>query len=153
MSELLDTLVRLASLGASGISIFVIFWIGWLLLRLPSGADRERHKTLRLFMLVCFGIALIAGGTGLANVMIKADQISKLNRTIIERNQTIIENREEIDKYKNLQSTARGSVNALKSIVKSKQLAAAASGSVEIERQVQTLKDVIKQLIESLTPI
>ena len=146
MTELLDTLVRLASLGASGISIFVIFWIGWLLLRLPSGADRERHKTLRLFMLVCFGIALIAGGTGLANVMIKAEQISKLN-------QTIIENREEIDKYKNLQSTARGSVNALKSIVKSKQLAAAASGSVEIERQVQTLKDVIKQLIESLTPI
>ncbi len=146
MNELLDTLVRLASLGASGISIFAIFWIGWLLLRLPSGADRERHKTLRFFMLVCFGIALIAGGTGLANVMFKADQISILN-------QTIIENSEEIDRYKNLQSTARGTVNALEVIVKSKKLAAAASGSVEIERQVQTLKDVIKQLKGSLTPM
>jgi hypothetical protein len=32
---LLDTLVRLASLGASGISIFAIFWIGWLIHGLP----------------------------------------------------------------------------------------------------------------------
>lgn len=146
MNELLDTLVRLASLGASGISIFAIFWIGWLLLRLPSDADRERHKTLRFFMLVCFGIALISGGTGLANVMFKADKISKLNLKITE-------NREEIDRYKNLRSTARGTVNGLEAIVKSKKLAAAASGSVEIERQVQTLKDLIKQLKESLTPI
>ena len=90
MNELLDTLVRLASLGASGISIFAIFWIGWLLLRLPSDADRERHKTLRFFMLVCLGIALISGGTGLANVMFKADKISKLNLKITE-------NREEIE--------------------------------------------------------
>lgn len=41
---LLDTLVKLASLGASGVCIFAIFWIGWLILRLPAGKDPERHR-------------------------------------------------------------------------------------------------------------
>jgi hypothetical protein len=50
MSEtgLLDTLVKLASLGTSGICIFVIFWIGWLLSKpaAPRSAQRERTYTV-----------------------------------------------------------------------------------------------------------
>ena len=146
MTELLDTLVKLASLGASGISIFAIFWIGWLLLRLPSDAGPERHRTLRLYMLVCFGIALISGGAGLANAYFNADTISELNRQVDKYT-------EKIARHEELQATARGTVNALEAIVKSKELAAAASGSDEIQRQVQTLTNVIHQLTNSLAPM
>jgi hypothetical protein len=49
-TELLNTLVKLATLGASGISIFAIFWIGWLLYRKAGSGNLEEHKTLRYFM-------------------------------------------------------------------------------------------------------
>ena len=57
---LLDTLVKLAALGTSGICIFGIFWIGYLILKPPREPDPERHRTLRFFMATCIAIAIVS---------------------------------------------------------------------------------------------
>lgn len=63
--ELLDTLIRLASLGTSGICIFAIFWIGWLLSKPPAPHSALREKSLRIFMSMCLGVALISLATAI----------------------------------------------------------------------------------------
>jgi hypothetical protein len=57
----LDTLVKLASLGTSGICIFAIFWCGWLLKQ-----PKVNQKNMLVFMGFCVVIALIQLFAGLA---------------------------------------------------------------------------------------
>lgn len=61
---MLETLVKLASLGTSGICIFAIFWIGWLIWKSEASKDVEKQRTLRFFMVVCFLISLVSAATG-----------------------------------------------------------------------------------------
>ena len=77
MTVLLDTLVRLASVGASGICIFAIFWTGWLIMRLPAQADPEQHRTVRFFMVICVAIATVSAGSGILNARSNAGKIAK----------------------------------------------------------------------------
>ena len=64
---LLDTLVKLASLGASGVCVLAIFWVGWLISKLDSTASVQQHRTVRLFMGMTIVIAVIAFASGIAN--------------------------------------------------------------------------------------
>lgn len=70
---LLYTLVKIVTLGVSGVCLFAIFWSGWLLLRLPADATTEKHKSVRLFMVVCVIIAVISSATGLMNTRFNAE--------------------------------------------------------------------------------
>lgn len=81
---LLETLVKLASLGTSGICIFAIFWIGWLISRPVTSLDKERQRTLRFFMVVCVVISLVSAGTGLWSGRIDAQEIASLQERIRE---------------------------------------------------------------------
>ncbi len=64
---LLDTLVRLASIGATGICIFVVFWAGYQLQKIPHDAPPIRYETFRSYMLLCVLVALISAGVGALN--------------------------------------------------------------------------------------
>lgn len=75
---LLETLVNLASLGTSGICIFAIFWIGWLLRKSTATQDVERQRSLRFFMVVCILISLISAGAGLWGGHIDAQEFASL---------------------------------------------------------------------------
>lgn len=86
---LLDTLVKLASLGASGICIFAIFWVGWLFQNLPEKADSQRHKTLRTFMGMNIGIAVISAVTGIANAWFNANAIAEVKKEKVEAVATV----------------------------------------------------------------
>jgi hypothetical protein len=61
-----NLLVKLASLGTSGICIFGIFCSGYLLLKNPAKLTKEHHHTLRYFMAACVAIAIISGASALA---------------------------------------------------------------------------------------
>ncbi len=56
---LLSTLVKLANVGASGVAIFAIFWIGWLLQKSDATKNPERQHTIRYYMCFCFAIIAI----------------------------------------------------------------------------------------------
>ena len=71
---ILDTVIKLASIGASGICIFAIFWIGWVLRKPRDNATADDHKTLRFYMVTCVFIALVSAGSGIANAMINANK-------------------------------------------------------------------------------
>lgn len=75
-----DTLVKLAGLGAGGICIFAIFWVGWLISKLPSDASARQHRTLRLFMAMTIGIAVIAFASGIANAWFNAQAIARVEQ-------------------------------------------------------------------------
>lgn len=77
VNMLSDLLVRLASLGASGVCIFAIFWTGWLITRIPPQADPERHRTVRFFMVTCVFIALVSAGSGIMNAMYNQEQVAQ----------------------------------------------------------------------------
>src|SRR5437016_5340356 len=104
-SGLLDTLVKLASLGTSGICIFAIFWIGWLIRKPPPTPGPEIHKTLRIYMIICVVIAFISAGSGILNAIFKVDDI----QTLVSEKQSLSE---QIDQYKKKEQTytVRGAV-------------------------------------------
>jgi hypothetical protein len=79
--QLMDTLVKLASLGTSGICIFAIFWIGWLISRPEVSRSAERQRTLRSFMVFCIVILVVSAGGGLWN---DKQQIFSLKKQINE---------------------------------------------------------------------
>jgi hypothetical protein len=63
-SELLDTAVKLAALGTSGVCVAGLVWTGLLMARLPADAERNRHAALRNYMLLCFGVAVVSAVSG-----------------------------------------------------------------------------------------
>lgn len=79
METTLDTLVRLASIGASGVCIFAVFWIGFILRKPHENATSQWHKSMRFYMVTCVLCAVIAGGTGVANAMFNQQEIKKVN--------------------------------------------------------------------------
>lgn len=77
-AAVLDSLVKLASLGTSGVCVLSVFVVGWVLYKLPVGVSVERHKTLRMFMGCNVVIALISGSTGLLNAKYNAGEMAVL---------------------------------------------------------------------------
>lgn len=80
----LGKLVELASLGTSGICIFAIFWIGWLMTRQSSQKDTERQRTLRFFMLFCVAISVVSAAAGFWSSRASDEELTSLKRRIEE---------------------------------------------------------------------
>lgn len=139
MATLLDTLVKLASLGASGVCIFAIFWIGWIIYRLPSDAGSERYKSLRMFMLTTLGIAVISGVTGVTNAAWNQGEIAKLESAMASQ-------AAEIGELQEMRDTVTGMVSTLDLVLVQKELAAAAEQSAELEGQVEILKGALSNV-------
>jgi hypothetical protein len=74
---LLNTLVKLAALGTSGICIFGIFWTGYLILNPPKKPDPERPRTLRFFMATCIAIAIISAFATIFSTWYERKQIAE----------------------------------------------------------------------------
>lgn len=66
-TDVLGTLVKLASFGATGVCILAVFWVGILIQKIPADASPDQHKTVRSYMLMTCAIAGIAFASGLAN--------------------------------------------------------------------------------------
>jgi formate hydrogenlyase subunit 3/multisubunit Na+/H+ antiporter MnhD subunit len=153
----LDSLVKLASLGASGICIFAIFWIGWLISRLPEKSDPQRHKTLRLFMGTCVLIAIIAAATGIANAMFNAEAIGKL-----ETEKTALTTRladteaERVAADKRLAEAAAANkaiARSLEIVLNAKEAEALRTNAPpEIQNNIRILKDSVRDLQELIGP-
>lgn len=143
---LLDTLVKLASVGASGICIFAIFWIGWLILHPPQSPDPERHRTLRFFMGTCVVIAIISAASGIANAIINADKISSLEET----NTTLSAKVHNLEKQ---QLQTREAAKGLQKVLKSKEGIDVDNQSSEIKTHIRLLKDFLDDMgIEEQAP-
>lgn len=65
--DVLGTLVKLASFGATGVCMLAVFWVGLLIQKIPADASPDQHKTVRTYMLMTCAIAGIAFVSGLAN--------------------------------------------------------------------------------------
>ena len=71
-TDLLNTLIKLVTLGVSGVCIVAVFWAGWLLVRLPADATIERQRSIKRYLVIGVVIALISSATGLMNTRISA---------------------------------------------------------------------------------
>ena len=58
-NTVLDTLVKLANLGAGGIAIFAIFWCGWLVSRPATAKVKEKQRTIQYYMVFCVAVLLV----------------------------------------------------------------------------------------------
>lgn len=78
---LLNTLVTLVTLGVGGVCIVAIFWSGWLLLKLPPDTTAEKHKSVRLLMVVSIIIAVMSSVAGLISTRFNAEDSAELEAT------------------------------------------------------------------------
>ena len=74
-NELLETAVKLASAGMSGVCIFMALWSGYVIYKLPDNASKEKHRTVRQFMWICVLLSTIALTSGVANAYFSREKI------------------------------------------------------------------------------
>ncbi len=146
LDTLLDTLVRLASLGASGVCIFAIFWIGWLIMRLPIDASVEKHKTLRYYMGACILIAIISGGTGAANAIFNAEKVEVLKKEKSEVTAKLEESRNKISTYEIEAAKFDGILVVVENLLRQKEIEAGKTTNDTLKGQVDLLQQAIKDL-------
>lgn len=73
--EFLDTAVKLATAGMSGVCVFMALVSGMMIWKLPNNASPEKFKTVRQFMWTCVLLAVIAGTSGAANAHFSREKI------------------------------------------------------------------------------
>ena len=147
----LDELVKLASLGASGISIFAIFWIGWLLAHPPANVNKGWNRLAEIFIGACILLALISGASGIANAWFNRETINQLQseKTSIAADLTKAEAERVAADRKLAESVAstKAIAESLTIVLNAKEAEALrTSAQPEIQTSIQILKDNVKQL-------
>lgn len=157
-ASVLDTLVKLASLGASGVCVLAVFWVGWLISKLSDTASREKHRTVRLYMAMTLCIAVIAFASGIANAWFNATVISKVEQEKTQAETRTVELDKELNDYKsktetmiaNLkvdQARSKAIVESLSMVVDEKELASREQdASPELKSHIRILKKSIEDL-------
>ncbi len=67
--EIDDNLVKLASLGATGVSVLAIFVTGVIIYRLPNNVSKEKSGLLKYYLVTCLIFAVLSGASGVLNAM------------------------------------------------------------------------------------
>jgi len=146
-----DTLVKLASLGASGVCVLAIFWVGHLIANVPRTASREQHKTLRLYMGMTIVIAVIAFASGLANAWFNSNAIQKVEQQKEALSNDLEQLKDTSQKtlanYQAAQARSKAIVESLAAVLDEKVLAARAEhASDELKSHIRILKGSIERL-------
>jgi hypothetical protein len=154
-SNLLDTLIKLASLGTSGICIFAIFWIGYLISRLAAPVDPGLVATYRFYMITCLLIAVISATSGGLNAYFNRQQIvtlrqetTGLSEKLASANENASSLKTEVQKkeeqIRGLDSNQAQLLQHLDVILKHKEVLAKASSSSDAVREsVKMLQEMI----------
>lgn len=152
--------MKLASLGASGVCVLAIFWVGLLISKLPDTAGREKHKTMRLYMGMTIAIAVIAFVSGLANAWFNATAIAKVEKEKGDAEAATAqvaanfdnykaETEETIAKYEIEHARNETVVKSLARVVDEKVLESRENGASDaLKSHIKILRDTI----ESMTP-
>jgi hypothetical protein len=139
---LLDTLVKLASLGTSGVCILAIFWIGWLIYQTPSSAEAEKHKSLRYFMVSCIIIAVVSAMTGLISANFNAERITTLEGELEQQRSEAKKQAETIEEYRRKFAGYKEAFKGLDKLLDAKKMH---SPSPEIAKDVELIKTFMKE--------
>ena len=155
---ILDTLVKLASLGASGVCVLAIFWVGWLISKVPPDANANTHKTMRMYMGMTIMIAVIAFASGIANAWFNAQEIAKVEKEksdAVTHAETVASDLSKlktdtdvkIAEYKAAQIQNQEVVKSIAMVVDEKELAAKEQdASEEMKSHIRILKGSIDRL-------
>jgi formate hydrogenlyase subunit 3/multisubunit Na+/H+ antiporter MnhD subunit len=133
----LDALVKLASLGTSGICIFAIFWIGWLIQGSSKSENPHYHSTLKSYMKTVVLIAIISSISGIGNALIKQEKIESLSAKNAHTEMLLSKEKQEkeILLVRNIESK-----KTLKLIIQSKQAYALRNPDDELKTHIDQLK-------------
>jgi len=92
MGKILDVLVKLAALGTSGICIFGIFWVGYII---SKESDPQKYEILKLYMILCFAIAIISAATNIYAMRNDKNQVARQLKEVNATLQMIVESKGE----------------------------------------------------------
>lgn len=133
----LGDLVKLASLGTSGICIFGIFWTGWLIKTSSNSENTLFHNSIHKYMRLVISVAFISGISGVANAYIKQNEIKILEQqnTALEkeRNELVIGREVMVAKTQEAK-------NSLKIILQSKEAYQLRNPNLELKSHIDQLK-------------
>jgi hypothetical protein len=107
--NLLDTLVKLAAIGTSGVCLFFVFWCGHLVKNLPDNASAGRISVVKHYMTVCVAMAVITGLSGGANAYFNRHAVVVAETKVADTRKELATVREDL-------TTVSKAVDALKTV-------------------------------------
>jgi len=143
---LLDTLVKLASLGASGVGIFAIFWAGRLI---HTAADTGKMKTYRFYMATAAVIvALSVVATGL-NLYFDSNSLIVLQNQNSARTAELAQQKLEVEQLRGKLATREQEIVRAKDhiaiVLRSKAVSLEAKkGSATVKQSIRVLQELAK---------
>lgn len=80
----LDLIVRLASLGTAGISVFGIFYTGIIVKSLPNNVSEGKLSAVRMYKNMCIVIAIICALSGALNAFFNMQKVQDAKNDVAE---------------------------------------------------------------------
>jgi hypothetical protein len=138
----LQDLIKLASLGTSGICIFVVFWVGYLIQKTNFEKEPYKRDTLRSYMWMCFAIAVVTALSGGANAYFNARTIADTKAKNEELTTTVQKKDTELTTQ---QERMASLVKHLDIVLKDKRVQAeSTSASPTVKQSIKVLEDIVK---------
>ena len=132
-APMLDTLIKLAALGTSGVCILAIFWAGWTIQKTArEGAAVQR--SVRAFMFTAIGIAVISAASGALNAYFNAQTINDCRAENDQRVQQLIAK----------QDTLQQVITDLTPLLASTRVTSAAAATPALRPHLRDLQEVVR---------
>jgi hypothetical protein len=92
----LDSLVRFAAAGASGVAILAIVFVGYVISKTTPETHPEKYKLIKSYMWMSVVVAIISGVSGILNFSINQNDVTKVEEAVV----GLVFDTEEIDEEK-----------------------------------------------------
>jgi hypothetical protein len=93
---MLDTLVKLAAIGTSGLCVLFVFWCGSLVKNLPDNTSQGKISVVKHYMTVCLIMAVITGLSGGANAFFNRNAVVSAENKVAESRKELATVREDL---------------------------------------------------------
>jgi formate hydrogenlyase subunit 3/multisubunit Na+/H+ antiporter MnhD subunit len=132
-APMLDTLIKLAALGTSGVCILAIFWAGWTIQK-TTRAGEQAQKTVRTFMLAAVGIAVISAASGALNAYFNAQAVNACQEENDRRAIALVAQ----------QDTLQQMISDLTPLLENRAVSNAAAASPALRPHLRDLQEVVR---------
>jgi hypothetical protein len=83
-ASVLDSLVRFAAAGASGVAIIAVVFVGYVISKTTPETHPEKYKLIKSYMWMSVVVAVISGVSGILNFSVNKENVDKAEEAVVE---------------------------------------------------------------------
>jgi hypothetical protein len=108
-----DALVRLASLGTSGVCVLAVFLMGVIIWKLPNNTPPWKAALMKNYLYICLAIAIVSALSGGANAYFNREKVLLAQLQAQQAEETVVKHQAAIQETNNALVEVRRQLNGM----------------------------------------